>query len=1097
MAPAIPLEYNPHVPSDAIQLTEAFLIKIAGWEAIKHARALLSSGKVLSSNWTPPTLRGVVQSDDTSYRAGLIIKDSINIDNLCTCRASRQWGTLCAHSVAVGLHAIKPPAPTSGSNSPDGTNSSGATRSLPARPAIKTKDPARLVRSDHGIPLSIHVLFPPNLMDAFSRSRILLVFEGVSERGRAPLSGLLKQGAVRLNAEDERLLCAAEELCGGDTPGMAQLTSEQLVELLPAMVNHPRITLGRGTRLEILGNAAPLPLKATLAAEGEILLGPKPGSKPPSILTSTTKTWVATADGQRLQPLELAPEWRDALQKTVRISRPRVPVFLLQDWKTLSEASGFEATFKPEDFQLEPQTPQILLNLAGGLAQLSGTLQCAYGHRIVTLGVTGPTDAHWLPDPANPHRYSTRDLLAEHNSLMRLRHAGFTGPNATGQWQLMGQERVIAFFARDYPRLERDWKITLEERLERSTQTQMERVRPEFRVTPSGEQWFDLGVSYSTGSGERLSASEIQQLLLGNGSRRLKNGKWAVLDTGAVEEIQQVLLDCAPRQQGGADGTSYRMSSAQAGFLDAALQGQGFQVQAPVAWRQKVSQQRGEATFECPPLGELESILRPYQKQGVGWLNFLRQNGFGGVLADEMGLGKTLQVLAHLQATRHQSSQPLPPSLVVCPTSLVYNWAGEAARFTPGLRTLPLHGPQRHAQFGRIPQCDMVITSYGLIRRDFDRYQGIEFDTVILDEAQHIKNRQTRNAQAVKLLRSPNRLVLTGTPLENSVLDLWSLFDFLMPGYLGSAQDFRDRYEVPIAKEKDSASMNRLARRVRPFLLRRRKTEVAKDLPEKIEQVSFCELTEEQAAVYQQLLAATRKEVTEAVGTQGLGKSRMLVLTALLRLRQVCCDLRLLQKPVVESAESDPALASAPKANTPISSVDADAIDSSSGKMQLFAELLDEVLDGGHRVLVFSQFTSMLALLREHLQSRGATFAYLDGSTSNRQAVVQKFQQDPSIPVFLISLKAGGVGLNLTGADTVIHFDPWWNPAVEDQATDRAHRIGQTRVVTSYKLITRGTVEEKILNLQARKRELIAATLTGEEAFTDALNWEEIQELLQ
>jgi SNF2 family DNA or RNA helicase len=323
----------------------------------------------------------------------------------------------------------------------------------------------------------------------------------------------------------------------------------------------------------------------------------------------------------------------------------------------------------------------------------------------------------------------------------------------------------------------------------------------------------------------------------------------------------------------------------------------------------------------------------------------------------------------------------------------------------------------------------------------------------------------------VKAVRAKHRLVLTGTPLENSVLDLWSIFDFLMPGYLGTAKDFRERYELPIAKEKNTEAQTRLARRLRPFMLRRLKKDVAADLPAKIEQVSFCELTPDQRGVYQQVIEASRKEVLAAVGAQGLAKSRMVVLTALLRLRQICCDLRLLKLDKVNPANA-------------------------SGKLDLFGELLEEAIDGGHRVLVFSQFTGMLALLKERLAAEKIDFCYLDGSTTDRGAVVEQFQQSEAIPVFLISLKAGGVGLNLTGADTVIHFDPWWNPAVEDQATDRAHRIGQTKVVTSYKLITRDTVEEKILLLQNRKRDVILATLGGEEAFAESLNWEEIQELL-
>jgi SNF2 family DNA or RNA helicase len=292
-----------------------------------------------------------------------------------------------------------------------------------------------------------------------------------------------------------------------------------------------------------------------------------------------------------------------------------------------------------------------------------------------------------------------------------------------------------------------------------------------------------------------------------------------------------------------------------------------------------------------------------------------------------------------------------------------------------------------------------------------------------------------------------------------------------MPGYLGTAQDFRERYEWPITREKDAGAQSRLARRLRPFLLRRLKKEVAADLPAKLEQVSFCELTAEQRGVYQQVIEASRKGVLEAAGAAGDAKSRMLVLSALLRLRQVCCDLRLLKLDGVNPA-------------------------SASGKVDLFGELLEEVMDGGHRALVFSQFVSMLSLLKERLDGEGIEYCYLDGATTDRGAVVEQFQNNAAIPVFLISLKAGGAGLNLTGADTVIHFDPWWNPAVEDQATDRAHRIGQTKVVTSYKLIARDTVEEKILALQNRKRDLTGAALGGEEEFAASLSWEEIQELL-
>jgi SNF2 family DNA or RNA helicase len=471
-------------------------------------------------------------------------------------------------------------------------------------------------------------------------------------------------------------------------------------------------------------------------------------------------------------------------------------------------------------------------------------------------------------------------------------------------------------------------------------------------------------------------------------------------------------------------------------------------------------------------LGALDSVLRPYQKQGVAWLWFLRERNLAGVLADDMGLGKTLQALAYFQAVA--AARPAGqrrPNLVVCPTSLVFAWVAEAQRFTPDLKVLGFHGPDRHERLAQAGPVDLIVTSYALVRRDFDLHAKTEFDTLILDEAQHIKNRATQNAQAVKGLRAAHRFVLTGTPLENSVLDLWSIFDFLMPGYLGSARDFQERYETPIAKQRDAAVQSRLMRRIRPFLLRRLKTEVAPELPARVEQVVLCDLSPEQTAAYRQLLLAGRQEMLDAAADRAQGRARMAALTCLLRLRQVCCDLRLL---------------GATDAQTP----------PPSGKVDLFAELLDEAIDGGHRILVFSQFVSMLQLLREHLDQAGTGYCYLDGSTTDRAAVVERFQTRANVPVFLISLKAGGTGLNLTAADTVIHFDPWWNPAVEAQATDRAHRIGQKRVVTSYKLIARGTVEEKILTLQTRKKELLKAALGDEEALAAALSWEEIQDLL-
>ncbi len=1046
----------------SVELTEALLAQAGGWDVMKRARAYLAQGQVLSSYWAPPLLRGVVQTEGMTFRGSLVIKNSIDIENLCNCREAREWGKICAHGVAVGLHwlnAQKPAAATTAS-----TTSPTSARPAP-QPVVKKA--SSLVRDPSGEAAELFIILPPNFDQALARGKIMLVLEAKWGGGRCPLNVLPKGRPFAFSPQDDAIIERLETLSRGETPALLQMDANDFAALIPLLADHENITLGRSSAVRVTKTPTKLPLRAILEANGEIVLSLK--DKLSSLVRVGDWVWRE----QALQPLGLPAELKEIFSAPVRVTRSQVPQFLSRYWPQLLAAGGLEANFKLEDFSLEPQAPKFLLALKGGLTQLTALLQCAYGSRIMTVGVTAADENIWLPDPDVPTRYSTRDFAAERAAQARLQRCGFASPDATGKLQLLGQNSVLNFLAREFPKLQREWSVTLDEQLENRTLKNLERVEPKFEITSSGVQWFDLGVVFAAGSGETFSAVDIQRLILsGQNHTRLKNGKMAVIDTGAVEELQEVLLDCAPQQ----NAQGYRINNTQAGFLEATLrQHSDWKVQAPAAWRDRAARQSGEAKLECPPLGDLETILRPYQKQGVAWLHFLRANGFGGILADEMGLGKTLQTLAFLKTCSPQSAignqQSAIPNLIICPTSLVFNWVAEVKKFTPELKILALHGPDRHEHFHEIAASDIVVTSYALIRRDAEKYRGLEFDTVALDEAQHIKNRQTQNAQAVKAVRAKHRIVLTGTPLENSVLDLWSIFDFLMPGYLGTAKDFRERYELPIAKEKNAEAQARLARRLRPFMLRRLKKEVAADLPAKIEQVSYCELTPDQRGVYQQVIEASRKEVLEAVGAQGVAKSRMVVLTALLRLRQVCCDLRLLKLDNVNPANA-------------------------SGKLDLFGELLEEVIDGGHRVLVFSQFVGMLTLLKERLTAEAIDFCYLDGSTTDRAGVVERFQTNAAIPVFLISLKAGGVGLNLTGADTVIHFDPWWNPAVEDQATDRAHRIGQSKVVTSYKLITRDTVEEKILVLQNRKREVIQATIGGEEAFAESLNWDEIQELL-
>jgi superfamily II DNA or RNA helicase len=453
------------------------------------------------------------------------------------------------------------------------------------------------------------------------------------------------------------------------------------------------------------------------------------------------------------------------------------------------------------------------------------------------------------------------------------------------------------------------------------------------------------------------------------------------------------------------------------------------------------------------PSPNLRASLRGYQEEGLNWLQFLREYNLGGILADDMGLGKTVQALAHLLHEK-ESGRMDRPSLVIAPTSLMTNWHQEAERFAPGLKLLVLHGLDRKQHFEKLRDYDLIVTSYPLLPRDQAVLLEQEFHCVILDEAQFIKNPKSQYAQIVCQLKARHPLCLTGTPMENHLGELWSLFNFLLPGFLGDEVRFRKVFRNPIEKARSEDRRKLLARRIGPFMLRRRKEEVVKELPPKTEIVQNVELAKAQRDLYETIRLAMHAKVREEIASKGMNRSHIIILDALLKLRQVCCDPRLLK-------------------------VDAARKVQDSAKLELLMDLLPEMVSEGRRILLFSQFTSMLALIEQELAKAKIDYALLTGQTKDRATPIQRFQSG-EVPLFLISLKAGGTGLNLTAADTVIHYDPWWNPAVENQATDRAHRIGQEKNVFVYKLMTVGTVEEKILELQGRKRELVEGLLNEE-----------------
>jgi SNF2 family DNA or RNA helicase len=527
---------------------------------------------------------------------------------------------------------------------------------------------------------------------------------------------------------------------------------------------------------------------------------------------------------------------------------------------------------------------------------------------------------------------------------------------------------------------------------------------------------------------------------------------------------------------GQTEGDHLRFKKTQLGVLDALLASQpeaDFDSAFAKA-RQELMKFEGIEPVN-PPAGFIGE-LRPYQREGLGWLGFLQQFRFGGCLADCMGLGKTVQVLALLESRRqlrekslnsNSGQKPIPPSLVVVPKSLVFNWHQEATRFAPQLRVLEHTGQERGNVAEQLNECDLILTTYGTMRNDAVDFKDIHFDYVILDEAQAIKNADTVSAKAVRLLQSNHRLALSGTPIENHLGELWSLFEFLNPGMLGSASVFK--LTGTTARNPDEETRKLLAQALRPFILRRTKDQVAKDLPPKLEQTLFCELEPAQRKLYDDLREHYRNTLLGRIEREGIAKAKIQILEALLRLRQAACHPGLVDKERVK----DP-----------------------SAKLDMLLPQLLEVLDEGHKVLVFSQFTSFLAILREQLDKEEVTYEYLDGRTRDRQARVERFQTDPDCKLFLISLKAGGLGLNLTAAEYVFLLDPWWNPAVEAQAIDRAHRIGQMNQVFAYRIIARGTVEEKVLELQNTKRDLADAIISADNSVIRSLGKEDLELLL-
>lgn len=691
---------------------------------------------------------------------------------------------------------------------------------------------------------------------------------------------------------------------------------------------------------------------------------------------------------------------------------------------------------------------------------ISARLEFEYGGKRV--------DADGPPMIWEKKRFVARDDAAEKKAERVLRRFGFSGhPGRKGMFLLREPEKLYEFLEKYIDRLEDRWQVYYSNRFSRNRRNSTD-LEMKVKTRQDGNDWFELELDLHTADGELIALDDILKAIH-------EDERFLRLESGVVARIPDGLrhsLEMMAGRRLDSEGNRIRFGAYAAMAVDVALQ--PFAVDSGSGW-QALCRRLGEpVTTEGLNLpAGLDGTLRDYQREGVAWIRMLGTCGFHGILADEMGLGKTIQALAVLAGRKASGENRNRTSLVVCPTSLVENWSVEASRFAPGLKAIVIHGADRAGQLEGIAAADLAITSYALLRRDIDEYTSRQFDYIILDEAQHIKNPETVNARTCKALQGEHRLILTGTPVENSLHELWSLFDFLLPGLLGSRQRFREEFELPAANGYQSEVTRELAAMVRPFILRRTKREVCSQLPPKIEQVVYCEFDDLQRQLYKDILAASH-QLLRQVKDDGWQHSRFELLGLLMRLRQICCHPLLL--PDEMRPKSHPLLPSA--------------------KFDLLKEIIFEAIDSDRRMLVFSQFTSMLKLIKPWLEEQKIPYEYLDGNTKDRLSRVNRFNNDASIPVFLLSLKAGGTGLNLTGADTVIHYDQWWNPMVEDQATDRTHRIGQEKSVTSIKLVARNTVEEKILLLQAEKRELFNQLMSGAQTKLGELAPEDFEFLL-
>ncbi|RYZ34128.1 MAG: DEAD/DEAH box helicase [Myxococcaceae bacterium] len=1015
----------------------------------KKGREVAEGRRVFGLTREPERIRAQVAAPTGERYDVVLMPAEGKVVSSCTCPVWNTTGPHCEHVVAVALiyaARFRPPPPPQKVAPPppppmpedDGMHADDEAEIPSDMPGMEGVTLPALAKVESWLGLSslpdyefLYRLTPANTSTGGSTGRHWVVDvrrQDAQTKGPVHVKRLLQTGS-RIAPPDERIfMVLARHEQRYDS--RIVLSDEDLVEVLELL--RQRRVIYRGTPLVYMD--APVRPQIHLesrpdgaTAQIELLFPDGVGYPLKDIIVlAGRRTWVIQA--QNLHPVE--PDFPPRLlRKWLLEPSMAFPAGQLDRVLTFFAAHlpRFRMSLKADDIEVdEAVEPRFVLTLEGAAERVKVQLAARYGQTTVAVSPNA-THLGYASGVGEDARklYRRRDEV-ERAAGKLLMDQGMRFDVPSLSFEATG-DAALEFWARGLASLPEEW--------ERYGVT-----APKVRLRPKLKPRIRVGVP-------------------------LKDGSFAEADTAEIKRVADLL-----EEAGAMPGrTRTRLPLHQAVALDLLADlGEFTEVEAKARQAMLALRETSGVPKVAAPEG-LQATLRHYQESGLSWLWFLRRHGLSGILADDMGLGKTIQSLSLMQKVANEEGHK--PSLVVAPTSVLANWEREAERFTPGLKAMVWHGQDRRERAEDLKGMDLVLTSYALVRRDLEQLSQVGFRYVILDEAQNIKNADSATAQACKSLPSETRLALTGTPLENRLSELWSIFDFLMPGFLGSAEGFSDRYEQPIQVANDPTAKDRLRRRIQPFIMRRLKTEVAKDLPPKTESVAWCEMEPGQAALYREVLEESRRKVNDSIEKVGFKRSRVSILAALMRLRQVCCDPRLLKMP--------------PGTLLP-----------SSAKLERFMQLVEDLIAEGHRALVFSQFTEMLELLKQEADKKGMKYLYLDGRTKDRMGKVDEYNRPDGPPLFFISLKAGGTGLNLTAADYVIHFDPWWNPAVEDQATDRTHRIGQTRAVISYKLITRGTVEEKILSLQRRKRELAAGVLgTDGDDMGRTLTEQDIQEL--